>query len=342
MKRALCFCALMLTIILLLTPLQAYAVISFDGNVLPLEWYDYVVTEPVRTGISMCAINHATIRASIQPAQSRVLLGFTATTDSPPEQSAFGAVFFLSGNEIARWQLSTGASVTAADYDLQGAGYCQENIYNHGYTYEIIIHCKTSEALAALSGLSLQMIDPLGNASQMVPYPIIAEEPVTTTKAPTTEKTTTTKAPTTEKTTTTKASTTAKVTTTKAPTTAKVTTVKATTVKLTSAKTTTAQPVYTKASAVISAASQAPAKQNQPVQTYTAAQASPFVDPAMEPPTLMAEQMHSLPTLALASPQETTPASLWTPFIYAAAGLLLVLAGVLIFFWLRAQKKVGG
>jgi len=50
-------------------------------------------------------------------------------------------------------------------------------------------------------------------------------------------------------------------------------------------------------------------------------------------------QAQTLPILSLPAPQEARPASRSTPLLYAAIGVLVFLAGVLIAFWLRTQKQ---
>ncbi|MDR2686983.1 MAG: hypothetical protein LBB75_04465 [Oscillospiraceae bacterium] len=253
MKRKV-WMAAMCAALLFCLPLQALAAIVFDGNVLPREWQDYPPAKELHWDPGWCGITYAAIRFAVQPAQSRVMFGFTAVAPGIEADSPIGAAFLVSGREIARWQQGLDASFDSENYDLLGLACIQEDSSNSGFTFEIALGYKTQAALSALEGLSVRLFGPQGVLSQEVPCPVAAAEPVTTTKAPTTERTTTTKAPTTEKPTTTKAPTTEKPTTTKAPTTEKPTTTKApatekptTTKAETTAKPTTAPPVYTTA-----------------------------------------------------------------------------------------------
>ena len=236
-------------ILLLCLPVQAFAAINFDGNVLPSEWFEYPVKR-LTWDESWCGITNATIQVAVQAAQSRVMFGFTAVASGVDADSAIGAAFLVNGREIGSWQQDAGASFDSVNYDLRGLCHIPENAIDGSYyTFEIALGYKTEAALSALEGLSVRLFGPDGVPSQEVPCPVVIAEPVTTTKAPTTEKTTTTKAPTTEKTTTTKAPTTEKTTTTKAPTTEKTTTTKAPTTEkpTTTTRPTTVPPTYTTA-----------------------------------------------------------------------------------------------
>jgi len=288
-------------VLLFCLPLQALAAIDFDGNVNTSEWRDYDDSMLSWAPLHGCVTN-ATLRYALQAGQMQVVFGFTAISQDIEPEARFGAVFYVNGSEIARWQ-NGDEDVKDNIYPYKGRAYIPPNAGNSYCTYEIALGYTNDAALAALRGLSVALIDPQGIASEQVPYPIVIAEPVTTTKAPTTERTTTTKAPTTEKTTTTKAPTTEKPTTTKAPTTEKTTTTKEPTTEkptttktpatepATTAKPTTTLPVYTTAREVFSytptpltTAYRAPAAQ----QAATAARAATY-PPATQPGTSRTE-----------------------------------------------------
>ncbi|MCL2494258.1 MAG: hypothetical protein FWE98_01205 [Oscillospiraceae bacterium] len=253
--------------------------IDFDGNVRPLKWYDYPAAELFAGGPSLCGVTAATVRHAVEPARSRVLFGFTAFAPDAQPESPIGVVFLLGSREIGSWQLGLDASFDAANYDLQGLAYFPESAANGAYTFEIALGYKTQEALAALRDLSLQLFDPQGSPSRVVPCPVVTAEPVTTT--------TTTKAPTTEKTTTTKAPTTEKPTTTKAPTTEKPTATTATT----TAKPTTTLPIYTTATAAPTSRTTAAAANPAPAapQATTAAPVTTRTTQTTQPATTRTE-----------------------------------------------------
>ena len=287
-------------ILLLCLPLQALAAIVFDGNVNTSEWRDYDDSMLSWAPLHGC-ITNATLRYALQTGQMQVVFGFTAISQDIEPEARFGAVFYVNGNEIARWQ-NGDEDVKDDMYPYKGRAYIPPNAGNTYCTYEIALGYTSDAALAALRGLSVALIDPQGIASEQVPYPIVIAEPVTTTKAPTTEKTTTTKAPTTEKTTTTKAPTTEKTTTTKAPTTEKTTTTKEPTTEKTTTTTrpttfpptyTTAPPVYTTAREVFSY-TPAPLTTRAPVvpKAATTAQVATQAAPATQPATSRTEVIY--------------------------------------------------
>ena len=340
MKRILRMCAFCAVLLLLCMPLRALA-IDLDGNVAPMEWYDIPPTELFREA-SLCGIASATARYVLQPAKSRVILGFTVIAPGVAPESPVGAAFFLAEQEIARWQQGLEPSVDTANYELFGLSYLQPNSGNGGHTYEIVLGYKSEAALAALSSLSVQLFDPQGNPSRLVSCPVAAPEPVTTTtKPPTTEKTTTTKLTTTK-------ATTAKATTTDKPT--------------------TTLPVYTKAT--LSQASAPPADNktgavppqttpaNQPQMTqpgtsrteiiyYTQVYTNPPATLATEQPLFQAGTPgaaeatlpQSLPTLAMPETQPSRPAAPNAAMLFSSGGVLAVLGTALGVHWLRLRKK---
>lgn len=348
MKRMLQVFLACLFLLLFCLSLQASA-LEFDGDVNLFEWYDYPPVELFQT-YSQCGITNASVRFALQPAQNRVLFGFTASAPGVEEGSPVGAAFWLGGQELGRWQLGIGGAFDAVNYDLLGLACIPADTFSSSYTFEIALGYKTEAALAALRDLAVQLFDPQGNPSRVVPCPVVTAEPVTTTKATTTERTTTTKAPSTEKPTTTKATTTAKPTTTKA---------------------TTTLPVYTTAPPAYIPPTQAPANgapaapratTPPPASTTRTAQPTSRTEvfyytvlytedsgmDATEPQTLWTyppqfttepSQAQTLPTLALPASQQTKPVSRGGPLLYAAVGVLTLLGAALFILWLRAQKK---
>ena len=333
MKRVF-YVAAACVVLLFCLPLHAFAAIDFDGSVYPMEWYDYPATELFQQP-SLCGVTNATVRVAVQPAQSRVMFGFTAVAPGVTAESPVGAAFLLGGQELGRWQQGPGASFDAANYDLRGLANIPADSANNGCTFEIALGYKNDAALAALRNLSVQLFDPQGVPSRPAACPIVTAEPVTTTKATTTEKTTTTKAPTTEKPTTAKAATTLPVYT-------------------------TAPPAYTQAAASrapaapqVTAAPPAAVRQTQPgtsrtevfyyTAVYTAAPSNTAAQlgtlTAYAPQPAESSQAQALPTLAMPAAQASRSESLRTPLLYAAGGLLILLAATLAVFWLRAQKK---
>jgi len=334
-------------------PLQASAAIVFDGLVNPGEWFDYPAAE-LFPGYSQCGITSATVRCAVQPGQSQVMFGFFVTAPDIAPDSPIGAVFLLGGREICRWQQVCGAVNSDVNYDIRGLAWFPSASLNGNCSFEIALGCKNEAALYGLRDLSVQLFDPNGNLSRVSSCPVATAEPVTTTKATTTEKTTTTKAPATEKPTTTKAPTTEKPATTAKP---------ATTLPLY----TTAPPAYAAAqqATTVRAATQAAAATAAPAFTQQTQQTQPGTsrtetvwytvvyteapggtETAELPPLWTLDpfppeesQAQTLPTLAMPAPQEARPASRSTPLLYAAAGLLALLAAALVVFWLRAQKK---
>ena len=331
-KRALS--AFACAVLLLCLPLRAYA-IAFDGTVDPAEWFEYPAMELFREP-SMCAVTNATVRFAVQPAQSRVIFGFTAVAPGMETGSPVGAAFLLGGREIGRWQHGLGGGFDADNYNLCGLAWFPADIANRGCTFEIELGCKTETALYALRDLSVKLFDPQGNPSRPVSCPVVTAEPVTTTKATTTEKTTTTKAPTTEKPTTTKATTTLPAYTTAPPAYAPVP--QATANRASSA---------TQAPAPSTAVSQAPPGTSRTeivwyTEVYTAAPGITVDANGLPIWTYIpgeTSQAQALPTLANPAQQASQPASRNAPALYTASGLLAVLGVVLIVFWLRAQKK---
>jgi len=333
--------------LLLCLPLRAFAAINFDGQVDPGEWFEYTAA-PLFAVYSQCGITSATARFAVQPEKAQVVFGFTAVAPGVEADSPVGAAFLLGAREIGRWQQGqglNGSCADAANYDLLGKARIPPDSYNGGYTFEIVLGFKSEAALSALRELSVQLFDPQGVPSRPVACPVTVAEPVTTTKATTAEKTTTTKAPTTEKTTTTK--------TTTAATTKLTTTLPAYTPAQASA-----QPTYTAAQQ--QAANQAPAAAAPPTtqaqpgtsRTETVWYTVVYTDaPAgmeaagqqtiwtCEPLLTDPPQAQALPTLAAPEPQAARQASRSAPLLYAAVALLALLAGVLIAFWLRAQKQ---
>ena len=317
-------------LLLFCLPLRASAVV-FDGKVDPAEWFEYPAAELFRDP-SMCAITNATARFAVQPAQNRVIFGFTAVAPGMETGSPVGAAFLLGGREIGRWQHGLGESYDAADYDLRGMASFPAAIANSSCTFEVSLGCKSETALYALQDLTVRLFDPQGNPSRPVPCPVVTAEPVTTTKATTTEKTTVTKASTTEKTTTTKAATAPPVYTTAPQATANRT------------------PITTQAPApppAIGQAQQPPPGTSRTeivwyTEVYTAAPGVTVDANGLPIWTYMPEessQAQGLPTLANPAQQAARPASRSAPALYAASGLLAVLGAVLLVFWLRAQKK---
>jgi len=332
MKRA--FLVFMSFVVLLIgLPLRALA-IDFDGNVLLSEWFDYPPAELFREP-SLCGIAGATVRFAVQPAQNRVMFGFTATAPGVAEDSPVGAAFLLGDREIGRWQHGEGTLfVETESYALQGLAYIREDAANGWFTFELALGCKTEAALYALQDLNLRLFDPKGTPSRVVPCPIVTAEPVTTTKPTTTERTTTTKAPTTEK-----------PTTTKAPTTAKLT---------------TALPVYTTAPPAYVNAPQATTATPVPTQKAQMTQPSTsrteifyytavYTDApgtAAEGLTLWAgetlpavtSQPQSVPTLAMPAPQPARTAASRKALLFCTVGVLVLLAAALFVLWLRSGK----
>lgn len=345
MKRVLQVFALFLALFLVFAPLRVLAAIDLDGRVSNAEWYDHPITELFRSdAASLCSITQATLRHEIQTAQSRVVFAFTALAPSVSDSSPIGAAFFVNGQEIGRWQLGAGTSNLSADYDLRGYAYIPADSANSGYSFEIALGYKTESGLAALQTLSVLLFDPQGVSSKAAAYPILPAVAPTTTTTTTTAKTTTTKAPATEKSTTTKA-----------------TAAKTTTAKTTAAtKSSAAVPVYTTAPPAAQ-----PERTTQP--TYAAAPdartaagtsktsviwyTQVYTNPATgssgtAPQTLWtyaaepteASQEEALPTLAMAESQASQPVPRQRTLLFAAGGILILLAAVLVIFWLRAQK----
>jgi hypothetical protein len=287
-----------------------------------------------------------------------VVLCVTAIPEqSPTGSEPVGLVLLAGGEELLRWQ-NGGAPARNPAYD----GDCYVFFPEDGsyFVLEADLGCKTAAAFAALGSLQVQVIDPDGNASRSISYPVVVQPPETappetdppthtakptTTKAPTTAKPTTTKAPTTAKPTTTKAPTTAKPTTTKAPTTAKPTTTKVltTTMLFPTAEPTAAQTIASTVQPTVPPQA-VPAVQTEVIwytvyYTETAPVRETLWTYAPVQQTVSAAAENQLPAVAAPAPQEEPPFALRQPLLYGAGALLVLLAGVLVFFWLRAQKK---
>jgi len=330
-------------LLLLCLPLYAFAIV-FDGNV-NAEWSTYPLKElsPNRE----CGISIATVRVAVQPSQKRVMFGFTASADGVEPTSPIGAAFLLGGQVIAHWQhglpdpIARFVAPNSGYGNFDGKAYFLPNSLDGSYTFEIALGYENEAALAALKDLSVVLYgpDPQSPPSWAIPYPIVTATPVTTTKAPTTERTTTTRATTTAK-----------------PTTAPPVYTTAPPAK-TSAQLTTAR-----ASAAPQAAAPAATQKAQPgtsrteVFYYTVVYTdTPDVPIPPDAPDLAAidlenlwtsafppseaSQPQSVPTLAMPAPQPSRAASPSAALLFSAGGVLVLLAAVLILFWLRAQKK---
>jgi len=322
-------------------PLRALAAINFDGQVEPGEWFDYPAMQIFSSSAkdySQCGITSATVRFAVQPEKAQVMFGFTAVAPGIEAGSPVGAAFLLGTREIGRWQQGqglNGSCFDAANYDLRGLARIPPDSYNGGYSFEIALGYKNEAALSALRELTVQLFDPLGVPSRPAACSVTAPEPVTTT---TTERPTTTTTTRTTTTTTTKTATTLPVYTTAPPA--------YTPAPQASAPAQAANPTFAAADSPTTA-QQAGTGRTETVWytvVYTAAPDS--TDAAGQPvpwtydPLLTdSSQAQTLPTLAAPEPQEGQPASRSAPLLYAAIALLVLLAGVLIVFWLRAQKQ---
>jgi len=151
-------------VLLLCLPLQALAAIVFDGNVQPAEWFDYPAQAKTFGGPDWFGITDVAVRFAVQPAQNRVIFGFTAAAPGIAADSSVGAAFFLGDREIARWQRQQGVDTNTnydnGNYDLRGLAYIPEGSANGGFTFEISLVYKSDDALRALRNLGVKLFDP--------------------------------------------------------------------------------------------------------------------------------------------------------------------------------------
>ena len=360
---------LALLLVLCLGVLFVLPAVGLNGFVGGMRW----ANAPRRSLISQASAHVTITRADlawiINADQSVVTLGFTVHVPSVAAGDPVGAVLMTAAGEIGSWQEGVGAVVQDnANYSLRGAAWFPgEDAANpNHFTFELELGCRNPAAFAALQGLRLQLIDPNGDRSAEINAPIVPEAPVVTTLAATTTVTTTT-------TTTTRAPTTAM---TWAPTTAMTwaaattattttTTTRTTTTRTTAAPWTFAarQPATTRAPATTAAQSTAvtqtfatgpgptaaqaaaTARQTQPPRggtdsLWTFAQYVPRSFGTVPLPVESAATHAAAPAQAVMpqTPEAPSPARN-SSLLYGAGVLLILLALVLVGYWLLAWRR---
>ncbi|MCL2107009.1 MAG: hypothetical protein FWH26_08150, partial [Oscillospiraceae bacterium] len=216
MKRnrgILCF---FVTLALLSLTYLSAAAIAVDGNVGDIEWIDYPFVTLLEDGKNhYCGIQFARLRHAADEEKRRVIFGLTGQAKGVDYETDLGISLRVQGREIARYRQS-GASYEEENYHAFGAYILMEPVSGGYFSLELELGCKNEAAFRALEELVVQLIDPSGEPSQELCYPVRAAAPATT---QTTQKTTATK-PATEST--------AKESTTRPATSAAATTAKAT------------------------------------------------------------------------------------------------------------------
>ncbi|MDR1927727.1 MAG: hypothetical protein LBQ33_03705 [Oscillospiraceae bacterium] len=324
---------------------------SADGNVQALEWYGIAVSTLIDPADeSYCGITFTHIRHLLDQQNQCVTFALTGQAPGIAEGTQLGFLLKLAGREIAAYRQGEGASYETAQYYAEGGIFIAGSVEGD-YSLELMLGCKTAQALDALDSLVIQLLDPAGDPSKEFPYPITPPEPETTTVKTTTTKVTTTKT----------------TTSPKAPTLQTGSSTKSSAAQTTGAKSTTGARSSAVPTLPATLPAALPAAQLTPDTTSTTQQKNSGQSSAAKTQsTVVRRQPAALPT-----PESTIPhGTLWTyptyfvtealaenlpeaaevgieaqtaqsaprsPALFAVAGLLTALSGVLVFAWLRTN-----